>query len=52
MKLTCYDCNCFKEENPEPIKYDKYRNPIYNGRCMCHGYYLMSNEDICADFER
>ena len=52
MKLTCNQCNCFRVENPEPVAFDNYNNPIYNGRCLCHGYYLKSDEEICVDFER
>ena len=51
-KLTCIDCNCFRVENPEPVTFDKNKNPIYNGICLCHGYHLRSNEEICVDFER
>ena len=50
-RLTCGNCNCFRKENPEPVKY-KYEEPIYIGICLCHGYHLKSNEEICVDFER
>lgn len=51
--MTCMDCNCFRVENPEPVKFIKNRKiPVYNGICLCHGYHLQSDEEICVDFER
>ena len=51
--LTCGDCNCFRVENPEPVAFENRRMiEIYNGICLCHGYHLRSNEEICVDFER
>ena len=54
-RLTCMECNCFRVENPEPVTFIKNKNkrtPVYNGICLCHGYHLRSNEEICVDFER
>lgn len=50
-QLVCKDCNCFRVESPEPVKFIK-KIPIYNGICLRHGYHLQSNEEICVDFER
>ena len=53
MQLTCGECNCFRVENPEPVAFEKRRRiDVYNGICLCHGYHLRSNEEICVDFER
>lgn len=52
MRLTCMDCNAFQVENPEPIAYIRNKQPVYNGRCYAHGYFIRSNEEICCDFDR
>lgn len=53
MNLQCKDCYCFRVENPEPVDFKgPRRTPVYNGICLCHGYHLQSNEEICVDFER
>ena len=52
MRLTCGECNWFRKENPEPVTFDNFGNPIYNGICLCFGYHIRSSEEICADFER
>ena len=53
MSLNCKQCNCFRVENPEPVDFiGPMKTPVYNGICLCHGYHLRSNEEICVDFER
>ncbi len=48
MRLTCGDCNCFR-----PQTYlDEHDLSKTIGICLCHGYHIKSNEEICVDFER
>lgn len=44
-RLTCGDCNCFR---PQTYIDDE----TSRGICLCHGYHIKSNEEICVDFER
>lgn len=48
MRLTCGDCNCFR-----PQTYlDENDSKQTIGICLCHGYHIKSNEEICVDFEK
>lgn len=44
-RLSCGDCHYYY---PETFLEDD----TTIGRCLCHGYYVKSGEELCVDFER